>query len=654
MAPGVVIDYRQALEPSHGLGSFVTILHNPGSLDQFYATYAHLTANSVLFEPKDRGTAKVVAGERLALSGDTGVGTGPHLHVQFSPTIFTHPSSDVLAFAADEYDYLLDFNGTLPASGEIVTGAAEVSATDVPGAPGYADIVQKAYIAYYGRPADPAGLSFWIDRLEQAAGDLGAIIEDFGNSIEFVERFGNLTNQQLIVQVYQQLLGRSPDPAGSAFYLSKLDNNEISLQTFTLDVLFGATGADVATINNKLVVANFFTDNVDRSEFEYAGSMAAEQASALISDVNWVDDPVELVASARDFFDAFDRSLPSDIGALPVGGVALGRLEVPSDEDWFATTLQANTTYLFTLSSDELETPYLRLRDSDGSSLESDFQSSDEAAAVIGFTPLQAGIFYLEASDLGDDATGAYSLAVSESGTTDDYADDESTTGTIAVGASVSGTIEVPADRDWFTTTLEANTTYLFTLSSDDLETPYLRLRDSDGSSLESDFQSSDETAAIIGFTPLQTGIFYLEASDLGDDSTGAYSLAVSESGTTDDYADDESTIGVIAVNASQPAAIEVPADKDWFATTLQANTTYLLAMSSDELETPYLRLRDSNGRSLESDFQSSREARAEIGFTPSESGTYYLEASSLGGDSTGLYLLGVALSGTVDDFWPG
>ncbi|MEM7290938.1 MAG: M23 family metallopeptidase, partial [Pseudomonadota bacterium] len=76
MAPGIVIDYRQAGEPSHGLGSFVTILHNPGTSDEFYATYAHLSANSVLFQSSDRGVAQVAAGERIGLSGDTGVGTG--------------------------------------------------------------------------------------------------------------------------------------------------------------------------------------------------------------------------------------------------------------------------------------------------------------------------------------------------------------------------------------------------------------------------------------------------------------------------------------------------------------------------------------------------------------------------------------------------
>ncbi|TEA69485.1 sugar ABC transporter ATP-binding protein, partial [Allopusillimonas ginsengisoli] len=45
----------------------------------------------------------------------------------------------------------------------------------------YHDEVQKIYIAYYGRPADPVGLNFWAGKLDAAAGDLSEIIDAFGN-----------------------------------------------------------------------------------------------------------------------------------------------------------------------------------------------------------------------------------------------------------------------------------------------------------------------------------------------------------------------------------------------------------------------------------------------------------------------------------------
>ena len=43
--------------------------------------------------------------------------------------------------------------------------------------------IQSLYVAYYGRPADPAGLEFWANLLDQAEGDLSGIINAFGTVI---------------------------------------------------------------------------------------------------------------------------------------------------------------------------------------------------------------------------------------------------------------------------------------------------------------------------------------------------------------------------------------------------------------------------------------------------------------------------------------
>ncbi len=511
--------------------------------------------------------------------------------------------------------------------------------------------VQKAYIAYYGRPADPGGLTYWANRLEEE-GSLSAIIESFGNSEEFISRFGGLSNTQLIQQVYTQLFGRDPDPEGLIFYAEKLDGGVINLQTFTLDVLNGASGADVKVIESKLLVANYFTDHVSESAFTYSGSVAIQQASDLISGIAGSETDLELVARVVNFFESIEEpTTPYAPGNIPLGQTKTGEIEVVSDEDWFAISLEANTTYLFTMSSTELETAYLKLRDNRGYSIESDTQSFDENRAEIGYTPDQSGTYYLSASDLFDGSTGEYQIGFALSGTTDDYTDDTSTSGSIALGQSKTGEIEVVSDEDWFAISLEANTTYLFTMSSTELETAYLKLRDNRGYSIESDTQSFDENRAEIGYTPDQSGTYYLSASDLFDGSTGEYQIGFALSGTTDDYTDDTSTSGSIALGQSKTGEIEVVSDEDWFAISLEANTTYLFTMSSTELETAYLKLRDNRGYSIESDTQSFDENRAEIGYTPDQSGTYYLSASDLFDGSTGEYQIGFALSGTTDDY---
>ena len=86
-----------------------------------------------------------------------------------------------------------------------ITASAQVREFTV-----YEDRVLDAYLAYYGRPADPVGLEFWADRLEAEGGNLDSIIEEFGESQEYQDRFGSLTNTQLVTNLYDQLFGREP------------------------------------------------------------------------------------------------------------------------------------------------------------------------------------------------------------------------------------------------------------------------------------------------------------------------------------------------------------------------------------------------------------------------------------------------------------
>lgn len=86
--------------------------------------------------------------------------------------------------------------------------------------------IQKAYVAYYGRPGDQAGLEFWAGRMDEEGGR---------------RRYGGLDSESLITEIYQQTLNRAPDPAGLDFYSGNLEIGSMTLQTITLDVLNGAT-----------------------------------------------------------------------------------------------------------------------------------------------------------------------------------------------------------------------------------------------------------------------------------------------------------------------------------------------------------------------------------------------------------------------------
>jgi len=123
--------------------------------------------------------------------------------------------------------------------------------------------VQKAYVAYYGRPGDPGGQGYWASRMDAEGGSLNAIIGAFGTSDEFNRRYGGLGYTQLVTKIYQQTLGRNPDQAGLDYYVGELQAGRRTLQSITLDVLNGATTApDATVVANKLDVAAYFTNMV--------------------------------------------------------------------------------------------------------------------------------------------------------------------------------------------------------------------------------------------------------------------------------------------------------------------------------------------------------------------------------------------------------
>ena len=131
------------------------------------------------------------------------------------------------------------------------------------------DTIQQAYIAYYGRPGDPGGVNFWCEKLDNENGNLDAIIGQFGSSDEFEGRYGSFSNGELIDTIYQQMFGRAPDESGREFYVGRLNSGAMTLQTITLNVLYGSTGTDATIIDTRIQVARYFTDRVNATGYLY-------------------------------------------------------------------------------------------------------------------------------------------------------------------------------------------------------------------------------------------------------------------------------------------------------------------------------------------------------------------------------------------------
>lgn len=132
------------------------------------------------------------------------------------------------------------------------------------------DSVQEFYLAYFGFPADPGGLDFWAQKLDNSD-DLTALLSEFGGANSFLDQYGELENDALINSLYQELFNRDADSQGLAFYLGRLESGEATLTSVAKQIIDGAkNGGDDATIfDNKVAVANCITDYIERTDYHY-------------------------------------------------------------------------------------------------------------------------------------------------------------------------------------------------------------------------------------------------------------------------------------------------------------------------------------------------------------------------------------------------
>ena len=100
--------------------------------------------------------------------------------------------------------------------------------------------VQKLYIAYFGRPADPSGINYWLSLLKQSF-----TLKDISNELSIQEEYTrNIPNDQVlesqINKLYVNLFDRKSDFEGLNYWLRMVDKEgyEISDILYYLLYLF--------------------------------------------------------------------------------------------------------------------------------------------------------------------------------------------------------------------------------------------------------------------------------------------------------------------------------------------------------------------------------------------------------------------------------
>jgi serralysin len=247
----------------------------------------------------------------------------------------------------------------------------------------------------------------------------------------------------------------------------------------------------------------------------------------------------------------------------------------------------------------------------------------------------------------------------------DTVTDTISSSASIAIGSSVLVDIETPTDHDWYRVTLTAGTTYVFHTTSvtGTNPDPYITLRNASGAQIAVNDDGGDGTNSLISFTATTTGTYFLDAgtySGQGQSSSGTYHLSLTAipAAAGDIVGATAATAGALNVGGSASGNIDIVGDRDWYAVTLTAGTTYLFRTgSTTALAAPVngapspgsvdtlLTLRDGSGASLSSSDDAGQHGYSAIRFTATTTGTYYLDVGAYSGQgangaSTGGFIL--------------
>lgn len=335
----------------------------------------------------------------------------------------------------------------------------------------------------------------------------------------------------------------------------------------------------------------------------------------------------------------------STMATIAVGESQSSTFDAPYDSDWFRATLTAGTTYTLSLAYDD---PFayhsIILYDADGERIF--LPPFSQGGVTFDYAPSTSGTFYIAAE--GEDfAVGDYTLSLDAGIPPGDVIPGDTTTSeSISVGGSVSGLLQTSDDRDWYSVSMTAGSTYEISLDGQGDLDAFLRIRDDQGSLLSTNNNSGPGTDALITFTATQNGTHYLSAGSSQNASAGEFVLSIDEVNADPDteIPDDTSTTATISVDGSAVTGeYETAGDRDWYRVTLEAGKTYEVALDGITASDPYLRVYDSNGSQIDRNDDGGPGFDSLLTFTAEEAGTYYLSAGTYSDRGTGTYSLSIS-----------
>lgn len=331
------------------------------------------------------------------------------------------------------------------------------------------------------------------------------------------------------------------------------------------------------------------------------------------------------------------------VGYLAAGSQVAGSFDFNMDYDWLRLDVEEGKYYTIKFNSSPDFVFGMQLKDGGENRLAdiSGYIRGDSLQMTYQAKKTESVFLQLDRQTYRDVDPTAYKISMTSS--VDDIGQDAASAGALGFGAAAQGRLQMGTDRDAFKISLEAGVSYRFNLASSG-GSEYLKLEAASANGGPTLVSKQVGPKGGLEFTPTASGE-YLVTVTAGGGVAPDLAYALTAERTVDDWSANSAGAGQLMVGSSAGGMLENPDDRDWFAVSLKAGTTYWLSAKSG-VSGCTLRILDAAGQALGG--YTVPHNGEPLSFKPDTDGTYYVEFSSNFKQTTS-YLLSAAV-GTPDD----
>ena len=135
--------------------------------------------------------------------------------------------------------------------------------------------LQKFYIAYFNRPADPSGMNYWLSLSNQSLTlrDISRVLSKQDEYIKNTVNQNSLESQ--INQLYLNLFNRKSDFQGLNYWMKIVDCKSYTISDIVYEILYedntnylispAQKVIDSQILKNKVSAAEIFTNQISKS-----------------------------------------------------------------------------------------------------------------------------------------------------------------------------------------------------------------------------------------------------------------------------------------------------------------------------------------------------------------------------------------------------